>query len=181
MRFSRGHLHGYHMVQDTTTLAHLETVIASQCPVCLGQPLLMLSQQELTALPLTLRNVPVWMKYGHFTPTSPHLFPPHFNSFSPSQAKQYYIIQPLVPSSLKTFLGFQCVDIEGHQAHSCTSLLSTQNSFVPQGCRRFLPKILTHAVPATRNALPHHLPFLANSHSVFGAQPKKSLPQKSSL
>lgn len=56
-----------------------------------------------------------------------------------------------------------------------------QNSLVPRGHQRLLLWALTHAVPTTGNALPHHLSFSTNSHSAFGTQSKNHFHRKALL
>lgn len=56
-----------------------------------------------------------------------------------------------------------------------------QNSLVPGRHQILLPWAFTHAVPATGNALPHHLSSSTNSHSAFGTQSKNHFHGKALL
>lgn len=105
--------------------------------------------------------------------------------FSTSQAKWYllhYYSLWFLPR-LKSFLDFPLCwhpRPRGARLIPAPFLLSTQlkKSLIPQRHRRLPPWALTHVGPATRNALPHHLLFPANSQSASETQPKNHFLRK---
>ena len=124
---------------------------------------------SIKAPPLTLRNIPVWMMYGH----SSHLFSPNC---SPSphhrQNDTCYTTIMLDSFPAKPFFCFHCAGVQGPpcQAHSCAF-----PSFPPE-CFSSSGMLETSALGSHTCCSCYHecsspsTPFPCNSQSACGAQ-----------